>query len=75
VLDRKSFERGWALLNHHERKQALGILLLGILVALTSVMLVGSIFPFLTVLMEPNAVHSQDFLSFVYEYFDFLHNA
>lgn len=71
MVDHKAFGRGWSLLNLRERKIVLGILFLGGLVALSSVMLVGSIFPFLTILMDPEVVGSNNVYSLVYEYFDF----
>lgn len=71
MVDHKAFGRGWSLLNLRERKVVLGILFLGGLVALSSVMLVGSIFPFLTILMDPEVVGSNNVYSLVYEYFDF----
>ena len=71
VLDRDNIGFGWALLNARERKIALSVLLLGILNAISSVLMVGSIFPFLSVLIHPSIIHTNLYLSWAYQEFDF----
>lgn len=71
MFDRKNFRLGWALLTGDEKKTAFWLLMLGVLNSIASVVMVGSIFPFLTVLVNPEIIQSNSLLKWVYEVFDF----
>lgn len=65
------FKKAWWLLDRNEKRNA--ILVFGVIVvsAVSSALMVGSVFPFLAVLAEPQRIHSVDALRFLYSGFGF----
>jgi ABC-type multidrug transport system fused ATPase/permease subunit len=61
----------WALLLRSERREALVVLIVAVLSAVTSAIGVGSILPFLSVLIEPDIVEDNQVFSSLYAYFGF----
>ncbi|MBT8408403.1 MAG: ABC transporter ATP-binding protein/permease [Alphaproteobacteria bacterium] len=71
MIDLENFRRGLSLLNGAERRTAAGLLALGVISALTSAAMVGSIFPFLAVLSDPSSIETTPGLAWVYAAFGF----
>ncbi|MEL6886463.1 MAG: ABC transporter ATP-binding protein [Pseudomonadota bacterium] len=69
--DLPAFKKAWALLDRRERRNAGVVLLVVITAALSSAIMVGSIFPFLAVLAEPSNIQTIPQLKWVYETFGF----
>lgn len=65
------FKKIWILLSLHERKRAILLLLLMIAMALLEVLGISSIMPFLAVLGNPEVIHTNQYLSYLYVYLDF----
>lgn len=63
------------LLSKAERKKAFLLLLLMIFVAFLDVLGVASIMPFMAVLSNPEFIHSNQILSYLYKKFDFQENS
>lgn len=71
MTDSGTWAKAWALLEPQERRSAwitLGIVILG---ALSSVVMVGSVMPFLAVLSDPGRIDSVPVLAWSYGYFGF----
>lgn len=65
------YKKIWFLLNPHEKKRAMQLLFLMILMAFLEVLGVGSIMPFLSVLGSPETIETNEYLNAVYTYFNF----
>ncbi|MGE3591184.1 MAG: ABC transporter ATP-binding protein, partial [Arcobacter sp.] len=65
------YKKIWILLNSHEKKRALQLLFLMILMAFLEVLGLGSIMPFLSVLGNPEAIETNEYLNAVYTYLSF----
>ncbi|MGE3613409.1 MAG: hypothetical protein AB7G20_08055, partial [Sulfurimonas sp.] len=65
------YKKIWILLNSHEKKRALQLLFLMILMAFLEVLGLGSIIPFLSVLGNPEAIDTNEYLNAVYTYLIF----
>ena len=65
------YKKIWTLLNPHEKKRAMLLLFLMILMAFLEVLGVGSIMPFLSVLGNPETIETNKYLNAVYNYFNF----
>lgn len=61
----------WAILTRHERRRALVMMMLVILMALAETVGVVSVMPFLSVLARPDIVQENAALSWLYNRFDF----
>ena len=61
----------WDLLLQSERRDAVIVLVVAVISAITSAIGVGSILPFLTVLVEPDIIESNPYFSSVYDYLGF----
>lgn len=70
-IDLKPFRQAWQLLDARERRTALVVLAIAVLAALSSVVMVGSIMPFLTVLADPERIRAIPQLSWAYDAFGF----
>lgn len=66
-----TYKKIWQLLDAHERKRAIQLLVLMILMAFFEMLGVGSIIPFLSVLGKPEVIETNQYLSAVYHYFEF----
>lgn len=71
MIDFENLRRGWSLLDKPEKQAACWVLFLGLLAAIASALMVGSVFPFLTVIARPEAITENGFLSWAYERFNF----
>ena len=67
MIDRSALKKAWALLDRRERRNALKVLALMMVGALASAVMVGSIFPFLSVLADPGLIERVGTLSWAYE--------
>lgn len=65
------FKKIWILLSPHERKRAVLLLVLMVAMALLEVLGVGSIMPFLAVLGNPELIHTNKYLAYIYINFQF----
>jgi len=70
-IDLKPFQEAWHLLEPRERRTALVVLAIALLAALSSVVMVGSIMPFLTVLADPERIRAVPQLAWAYGTFGF----
>ena len=61
----------WKLLSLHERRQALLLLVMIIIMGFLQMIGVASIIPFMTVVGNPDAVESNPYLAVPYKFFDF----
>ena len=71
MIDLKPWQKAWSLLDDREKRNAwitLGVIVLG---ALSSVLMVASIMPFLAVLAEPSRIRSTPALARTYDMFGF----
>jgi ATP-binding cassette, subfamily B, bacterial PglK len=66
-IDIKPFQKAWHLLDARERRSVLMVLAIALLAALSSITLVGSITPFLTVLADPEQIRAVPQLAWAYE--------
>lgn len=64
---RASLGKAWALLNRSERRRAAGVLLIILIAAVSSAGMVGSVFPFLSVLADPSQIETVPLLAWLYE--------
>lgn len=71
MIDLQIMKRGWELLDSGERANAMILLAIVSLAALSSAVMVGSIMPFLYVLARPGIVKTDPILSTLYETFGF----
>lgn len=67
MLALRSLKKAWALLDRHERANAFKVLAVMALTALSSAAMVGSVFPFLSVLADPTLASSQPLLAWAYQ--------
>ncbi len=67
----ETYKKIWRLLNYHEKKKAMLLLFLMIIMAFLEVLGVGSIMPFLSVLGNPETIETNKYLNAVYSYFGF----
>ena len=65
------WKKAWALLDAHERRNALITLAVVILSAFSSAVMVGSVLPFLSVLSDPGQIARVRALAWTYEVFGF----
>ena len=65
------YQKIWTLLNPHEKKQAMLLLFLMILMAFLEVLSVGSVMPFLSVLGNPETIETNEYLNAAYTYLNF----
>jgi ABC-type bacteriocin/lantibiotic exporter with double-glycine peptidase domain len=63
----ETFKKGWALLDAKEQKQAILVLSVVILSAMSSALMVGSIMPFLAILADPRRIHETNLLKWLYQ--------
>lgn len=63
--------KAWLLLERDERKQAVAVLCVVILAALSSAGMVGSVMPFLSVLSDPDRITQVPQLAWLYQQFGF----
>ncbi|WP_417241145.1 ABC transporter ATP-binding protein [Celeribacter halophilus] len=66
-MKKSSTGKVWALLEPQERRNAFAVLALMIVGAFASAAMVGSVYPFLSVLSDPNRIHSVSALAWAYE--------
>lgn len=66
--------KAWSFLDAHERRTALAVLGLIVVAGVMSAVMVGSIFPFLSVLSDPEQIESSRMLSWMYAAGDFEDN-
>ena len=59
------------LLNSYEKKRALLLLILMVIVSIVEVISIASIMPFLAVLSNPSIVETNEYLTFIYDFFKF----
>ena len=62
-----TFSKAWAFLDKRERLNAVRILVLMFLGAFASAAMVGSVFPFLTVLADPSLIERNGLLRWLYD--------
>ena len=67
----KIFKKIWTLFNKDEKKKAILLLFLMILMAFLEVLGIGSIMPFLSVLGEPETIETNKYLNTIYRYLNF----
>lgn len=70
MIDREVWKKAWALLDPHEKRQALIVLVVVIISSISSVAMIGSIMPFLAVLSDTSQIESTPTLAWAYRYFD-----
>lgn len=66
-----TYKKIWLLLSVHERKRAVLLLIIMILMAFFEVLGIGSIMPFLSVLGNPETIENNEYLFYTYMYFGF----
>ncbi len=66
-FDFSTWKKAWALLDARERRNAWIVLAIIILAALSSASMVGSIMPFLSVLVDPSRIREVPFLAWAYD--------
>lgn len=71
MSDVSTWKKAWTILDARERRNALFVLGIVIVGALSSALMVGSVVPFLTVLSEPWRIQSVPALAWVYDTFGF----
>ncbi|SFB77641.1 ABC transporter ATP-binding protein [Tropicimonas isoalkanivorans] len=67
MISRHDLRRAWALLDAHERRNALKVLALMIVAAFASAVMIGSVFPFLSVLSDPDLIDTVPLLHWSYQ--------
>lgn len=67
-------KRFFSFLSAHERKQILWLIVIMLLMSTLEILGIFSILPFMTLVANPNAIHSNKFLSSLYRSFDFHDN-
>jgi ABC-type bacteriocin/lantibiotic exporter with double-glycine peptidase domain len=67
----KVYKKIWKLFSSHERKRAIIVLFLMILMAMFEVVGVGSVMPFLAVLGDPDIIQRNEYLTYMYDFFEF----
>jgi len=65
------YRKIWKLFNLHEKKRAILLVVLMNITAFFEVLGVGSIVPFLSVLGNQDSIQTNEYLSYVYNFFDF----
>ena len=71
MINLNTWKKAWALLDAHERRNAWITLAVVVLGALSSALMVGSVFPFLSVLSEPSQIERVPALAWTFETFGF----
>lgn len=71
TIDPKPFRSAWQLLNIKERRTAVVVLGVALMAASSSVVMVGSIMPFLTVVADPDRIRAVPQLFWAYNAFGF----
>lgn len=66
-----TYKKLWELFDSHEKKRSLQLLFLMLIMAITEVIGVGSIMPFLSVLGNPEVIETNQYLNKVYHYLEF----
>jgi ABC-type multidrug transport system fused ATPase/permease subunit len=70
-MDEVPLKKAWILLDKRERRNALIVLAVVVMSALSTAVMIGSILPFLTVLAEPSKISTVPQLNWIYETFGF----
>ena len=60
------------LFNFNERKKIVLLIIGMLLLAVVEVVGIASIIPFMSIIIDPNSVHTNTYLSELYNYFSFL---
>lgn len=71
MIDISTFKKAWALLDQRERRNAWIVLAVVSVSALSAALMVGSVFPFLSVLAQPSSITTNEQLRWAYEAFGF----
>ncbi len=71
MIDFETWKKAWGLLGVRERRNAFIVLGVVVFAALSTTMMIVSIYPFLTVISEPQRIHEVHQLSRVYDWFEF----
>lgn len=71
MIDLKTWSKAWGLLERREQRIAFLVLGVVILTALSTALMVGSVFPFLAVLSDPDKIHEVQQLSWAYDWLGF----
>lgn len=71
MCDMSTWKKVWAMLDMRERRNALFVLGIVIIGALSSALMVGSVVPFLSVLSDPGRIQSTPVLAWSYDAFGF----
>lgn len=71
MIDLSTWSKAWALLDARERRNALVVLAVSVIAALASAVMVGSVMPFLTVLVQPARIESGPALARAHATFGF----
>ena len=71
LVNVRAFVMVWSLLDSRERLSLIGTVCVIVLGAIAAAAMVGSVFPFLQILADPSLIHSQSYLSWAYQKFDF----
>lgn len=66
MIDWSTFRKGWSLLDARGKRNALKVLTVMTFAAFASAVMVGSIFPFLSVLSDPSLIQTTPILSWAY---------
>lgn len=66
MSDKSAFRKAWDLLDARERRNAVIALVIMVLSAFATAAMVGSVFPFLSVLSDPNLIRGNDVLAWAY---------
>jgi ABC-type bacteriocin/lantibiotic exporter with double-glycine peptidase domain len=66
ILKQSSIANAWALLDPQERRNSFKVLGVMVLGAFASAVMVGSVFPFLSVLADPDLIHENSLLAWAY---------
>lgn len=67
MVDLTTLKKAWDLLNSDERRSAVKVLCVAIFAAIASAVMVGSVFPFLSLLADPSMVERSSFLAWAYD--------
>ncbi len=68
---REKLRKAWDLLDAQERRQAIFMLILNIIGAMTASLMIGSVFPFLSVMADPQIIQDNQYMSWAYDRFGF----
>jgi ABC-type multidrug transport system fused ATPase/permease subunit len=71
LIEISTLKKAWALLDAREKRHAWIVLAIVVLGALSSALMVGSVFPFLSVLSDPGRIETVAALAWAYETFGF----